>query len=511
MVPEYCERLGLDSDPFTNDTFYVTPDLELLADQITHASQFSAGFVVVCGERGLGKTAFAKFFYRQLMAIQESVLLDVAVASSSQALLLQLADFLALPVSDSSSMGEILAQLRTTTNSGGEALGVTVVLDNAHLLADDTLAALVSLLQVPAGHSRPFSFILFSELELAARLDQFEMPDVAVQDLVFPPMNASDATAMLNYRVELAGFLGEPIFALRRVESLMGNSGGRLDGLLELARLELQNHSSEASIDDPVQGGAKSGGIPVVHIAAVAGLLAALGLVYLYQGGDVPEPPEQGVVKRLPAPEPAPKPERQVPSLKEPEVNSPLTREAVKPVRPPVQEAAQAAGATQNKATVDKAESVGSEAVVAAQKSSGAAEPKAEVADDRVDPASSVASAYATNPEPVGPEAAKTPAVSWQNDEAEILSWPESDYSLQVLGVSSRDAAIAYVKKQDNVDSLRVMETRRSQKPWYIVLAGRYSSVTKAKQAVAALPEGQVKAGPWPRRVGELQQEIDSQ
>ncbi|WP_339896648.1 AAA family ATPase [uncultured Gilvimarinus sp.] len=506
MVPDYCARLGLDSDPFTNDTFYVTPDLELLADQITHASQFSAGFVVVCGESGLGKTAFAKFFYRQLMAIQESVLLDVAVASSSQALLLQLADFLALPVSDSSSMGEILAQLRTTTNSGGEALGVTVVLDNAHLLADDTLAALVSLLQVPAGHSRPFSFILFSELELAARLDQFEMPDVAVQDLVFPPMNASDATAMLNYRVELAGFLGEPIFALRRVESLMGDTGGRLDELLELARLELQNHSSEASIDDPVQGGAKSGGIPVVHIAAVAGLLAALGLVYLYQGGDVPEPPEQGVVKRLPAPEPAPKPERRVLSSKEPEVNAPLTHEAVKPVMPPEQEAAQAAGATQNKAAADQAEPV-----VETQKPSGAAEPKAEVADDRVDPASSVASGDTTNPEPVEPEAAKTPAVSWQNDEAEILSWSESDYSLQVLGVSSRDAAMSYVKKQSNADSLRVMETKRSQRPWYIVLAGRYSSAAQAKQAVSGLPASQIKAGPWPRRVGTLQEEISKQ
>ncbi|WP_041524200.1 SPOR domain-containing protein [Gilvimarinus agarilyticus] len=506
MVPDYCERLGLDSDPFTNDTFYVTPDLELLADQITHASQFSAGFVVVCGERGVGKSAFAKFFYGQLMAIQESVLLDASVASSSQALLLQLADFLALPVSDSSSIGEILAQLRTTINSGGEALGVTVVLDSVHLLDDDTLAALVSLLQVPAGHSRPFSFVLFSELELAPRLDQFEMPDVAVQDLAFPLMSASDATAMLNYRVELAGFLGEPIFSLRQVESFMDESGGRLDKLLELARLELQSYSPESVAAASAQNESK-GGIPVVHIAAVAGLLAALGLVYLYQGDDTAEPTEQGVVKRLPAPE-APKLERKI---TEPVVTAPPAPEAVKPIEPPAEAVRQEPAVSIKDEVTGRAEPAVSGDAAEASGPSREAEPEMGVVGEPVKPDAAVVSSAATSSDVVPqepPVATKPAAVTWPNDEAEILSWPESDYSLQVLGVSSRDAAIAYVKKQDNVDSLRVMETVRSQKPWYIVLAGRYSSAAKAKQAVATLPKSQIKAGPWPRRVGELQQEI---
>lgn len=501
MIPEYCERFDLDSDPFTNSSFYITPDIELLVDQITHASQFSAGFVVVCGEAGVGKTAFAKYFYSQLSATQESILLDVAVASSAQALLLQLADFLALPVSAESTMGELLAQLRTVMNSGSEALAVTMVLDNAQLLADDTLAALASLLQVPAGHHRPFSFVLFSELELAPRLDQFQMPDVAVQDIAFSRMAASDVTEMLNYRLELAGFVGEPLFNLQQVKQLCRDEDGRLDDVLEKARLDLQErHTEVGSSNAP----AKKSTLPVVHITAVAGLLAALGLVYLYQGGES-EPAEQ--VKRLPAPA--------APSI--------VKKQA----------AIVAADNLSNKRIVNNevyrsgaqgSISAGSEpsASVELQAPPATIKPEglpavSESPDVNQKPASLSARSEAASTDlsasgdvPTAPNetASASVAVVWPNDEAEILSWPASAYSLQVLGVSNREAAKAYVQKQENSDQLRIMATKRSDKPWYIVLAGRYESVVQAKKAAVKLPATQIKAGPWPRRVELLQQEI---
>jgi len=503
MIPEYCERFGLDSDPFTNNTFYITPDSEFLADQITHASQFSAGFVVICGSVGTGKTAFAKFYYGQLIATQESVLLDAATASSAQALLLQLADFLALPVSADSSMGELLAQLRTIVNGGNEALAVTVVLDNAHLLADDTLAALVSLLQVPAGHNRPFSFVLFSELELAPRLDQFEMPDVAVQDIAFPIMTASDATAMLNYRLELAGFLGEPLFNLRQVEQLYQEADGRLDNLLELARLDLQRRAPETDTVAPT----KKNALPVVHIAAVAGLLAALGLVYLYQG-DREADSQDAVVKRLQAPA------AKVVSRTEPA--SP-TRQSTSVAVPAVDQSEKNNGTVEPLPTDAKADAraVAEPPMMAAD---APPEPKPEntAVNDVLEvtsqtaPSDKSSSSVANSVQSqVSTPASKSASVAeWANDEAEILSWPSSAYSLQVLGVSSRNAAKAYVQRQSNSEYLRVMEAKRSGKPWFIVLAGRYDSLVQAKQAAADLPARQVKAGPWPRSVKELQAEL---
>ncbi|WP_049723515.1 SPOR domain-containing protein [Gilvimarinus polysaccharolyticus] len=502
MISDYCERFGLNEDPFASQAFYITAELEQLADQITHASQFSAGFVVVCGPRGTGKTAFAKFFYSQLIATQECILLDVAVASSAQTLLLQLADFLALPVSAESTMGELLAQLRTIINNVNEAFAVTVVLDNAQLLADDTLAALVSLLQVPNGHHRPFSFVLFSELELATRLDQFQMPDVAVQDMAFPVMSATDAATMLNYRMESAGFLGQPLFSQRQVKPLWQEADGHVDKMLNLARIDIQDRAEDA---DTASAPVHKGGLPVIHITAVAGLLAALGLVFLYQGDDSDTPAI--VTKRLvtPAQRPA--------SVASPTVNPQPVTAALAPrdnevlVPPERLETVRSSAAVKPPAaSVPQILSVETKPVVERQADAVAQAPvltplaSAKNTDSSGLGASSATRAASSSKAPVAPV--------WANDEAEILSWPSSAYSLQILGVSNRDAAKAYVQRQENKAYLRIMATQRSGKPWYIVLAGRYDSIAKAKQAVLNLPAAQIQAGPWPRKVESLQQEI---
>jgi len=367
------------------------------------------------------------------------------------------------------------------------------------------LAALVSLLQVPAGYHRPFSFVLFSELELAPRLDQFQMPDVAVQDIAFPLMTASDVAAMLNYRMELAGFLGQPLFGLRQVEQFWEVADGRLDNSLELARLDLQGRATET--DAPVSP-AKKGALPGVHIAAVAGLLAALGLVYLYQGdGDAEQSPD-GVIKQLPAPSAKVVSRTESTTTAQPisvagpvengddqkaVVAAPLPSSAEADISP-VNEGSAAVSApplaVSESATTQDVSNVKSLGAPSTGASSSAA--------------SSVASQVLRSAAKAEPE----PEVQWANDESEILSWPSSDYSLQVLGVSSRDAAKAYVQRQANSDYLRIMATQRSNKLWFIVLAGRYDSFALAKRAATDLPAEQVKAGPWPRKVKELQAEL---
>jgi DamX protein len=480
MLPDYCQRFGLDADPFATEAFYITPTLEQLAEQITHASQFSAGFVVVYGDGGVGKSAFAHYFSQRLLAIQETVMLDAASTQSSRELLLKLADFLALPVSSESSVGELLAQLRTIVNNGDATLAVTVILDNAHLLPDDTLAALVSLLQVPAGRHRPFSFVLFSHRDIVARLDQYEMPDVAVQDIHFPVMSQTEQIAMLNDRMELAGYLGEPLFNESHLKDLAGQ--GNLGQLMIAASQFLEQASAEPAQSPPSPD--KKAPLPVVHIAAVAGLLAALGLVYLYQD-DASE--ETQVVKRLTVPA--------VVSAKRPGVNNSgvsSSHSAVKNASPVVAAAPSAPEPELAEPTV---------APVAVQSSAASeAEPASSVAPTA---SSFLAASKVASAKPLRPAAS-----GYQNDEEEVLSWPANAYTLQVLGVSDRAAARRYLARQKNRAQLRIMQTERFDKPWFIVLAGRYDSFAKAKQAAATLPKQQIKAGPWPRKVSELQAEL---
>ena len=502
MIAEYCEHFDLTGDPFNKHAFYITPDLESLADQIIHASQFSAGFVVVCGAQGVGKTSFAQFFYRQLITTQDAILLEVTKASSAQSLLLQLADFLALPVSTEPSMGELLAQLRTVINAGDEALVVTVVLDNAHLLADETLAAFVSLLQVPTGHHRPFSFVLLSELELATRLDQFQMPDVAVQDITFPLMAAADVTAMLNYRLELVGYLGEPLFSVPQTQKYLRQADGHLGKLFELARAGLQTQAAKGVT---ATGHFHKSPLPVVHIAAVAGLLATLGLFYLYQGGDT-QPENQ--VKQLPAP-PLQIPEQEKPQVSAEALHQQASSVAVQSA--PEEARVDAAAPLQGSEVVEQVEVITDDALTATETAVVATGSDSDVKSEGTAEAQAAApAAVEAKPRSAIALTSHQSSAAWPNDEAEILSWPVASYSLQVLGVSSQAAATAYVQRQTNRDYLRIMETRRSAKPWYIVLVGRYDSLDQAKQAATSLPAEQVKAGPWPRKVKQLQDEIQA-
>ncbi len=95
-------------------------------------------------------------------------------------------------------------------------------------------------------------------------------------------------------------------------------------------------------------------------------------------------------------------------------------------------------------------------------------------------------------------------------DERVLLSWRSSEYTLQLLGASSRDSVESYISSQPNADELLVFESRRNGKPWFAVVVGRYDSTSAARSAISELPSAQREAGPWPRSLAEIQEEIEA-
>jgi DamX protein len=78
------------------------------------------------------------------------------------------------------------------------------------------------------------------------------------------------------------------------------------------------------------------------------------------------------------------------------------------------------------------------------------------------------------------------------------------------LGVSSEKAARDFVAAQANKKDLLVFKSKRQGKDWFVVITGRYISSAQARQAIARLPDVQRDAGPWPRDVKTIQNEIKS-
>lgn len=249
--------------------------------------------------------------------------------------------------------------------------------------------------------------------------------------------------------------------------------------------------------------------LPIVHILAIAALLALVALVFLYMDKDEPEAQAQPAAS-ISLPTPTSAAARQdltrTDTPVQPIMQSlPGTAAApsapVAPVAPAATPAPVAAPApVAEPASVAPQPAVASQPAVAAQP---AVTP----------PAPSVA-APAPAPRPVAASSAPaTPAakpLAASAQEQTILGWPASQYTIQLLGVSSEKAARDYIAAQTNRADLLLFKSRRQGKDWFVVITGRYPSSAQARQAIANLPAAQREAGPWPRELGAIQQEIRS-
>ncbi|WP_392552632.1 SPOR domain-containing protein [Orbus wheelerorum] len=69
-------------------------------------------------------------------------------------------------------------------------------------------------------------------------------------------------------------------------------------------------------------------------------------------------------------------------------------------------------------------------------------------------------------------------------------------YTIQINSSSSLESMMAFVK-QHKLTNYQIYETRRSQKPWYVLIKGDYATIKDAKNAAKLLPQELQKSKPW--------------
>lgn len=69
-------------------------------------------------------------------------------------------------------------------------------------------------------------------------------------------------------------------------------------------------------------------------------------------------------------------------------------------------------------------------------------------------------------------------------------------YTIQMNSSSSFENMMSFVK-QYNISNYQIYETRREQKPWFILIKGNYAAIDDAKQAIKFLPLDLQKSTPW--------------
>ncbi|MGH1439617.1 MAG: AAA family ATPase [Cellvibrionaceae bacterium] len=541
-APSFAQEMSSLPDPFSssmNHVFFNGGDRRILLDEVIHLCQFGNNLVAAIGDDGVGKSAFLSQARFELSETAFCCLIDGDDSMSPEDIFSQIVSQLELPVSPASSVGEMIATLRHAM-AEGNMHRVVVIVDNAHTLSDAILSALISLLQ---GHQGQHLHILMAgEKALVDRLDRFEMVDVLVYDVTLNPFTLEETKEYLEFKLATAGYPDDHFLDDGQLESLWKESRGYASQIARVAEKYIFHKDLE--IEDDIS---PARGLPLVHMALLVVLLAALILALIYMGGDedstaqeseVPIVPEaivnQAQNSQLSQPEPEGQQAsadtvRETNTIQLPisaESSGPSALASSQPISARQPEAdEQAKTSSQGEADVGVADANSIEAIKDPESSSPAANdrPQANVSAEleavqnqptQKELQASLKEELAKEAEALSvapaPQVSRASSAPYSGDEKWLLSLKDSDYVLQVLAAGQRASVQKFIDAQPNAKELRLIEVRRATKPWYLVVVGNYSDNATARKAIQSLPQDQVNSGPWPRRVSDLKREIEA-
>ncbi len=504
LLADYRQRYGLAEDPFADDysfpLFTAAGQRELL-DRLLHLCQFSNSLLVLLGEEGAGKTRIAHAFLDSLAEQDKLSFLPIKPGQGIAEILQALVEDLELEhsPSDAASLPACIESFIAQEQSDSEGLSV-VVIDNAHLLDKDCLIWLMELLLKYPQQQR-LHFLLCGVPQLLDKLEALKPADLLINEFYLQPFTLTEAVDYLNFRMEMADYLGPEIFTEAMVSPWWREAQGHLGHLHDCAQDKLL--ASVAQPDKPKT----ASGLPVFHILAISAVLAVVGVLFLYLDEDSSQ---QDKVQALPAPAQI----VSVPNQAEPDV---------KPIMSSLPEAGALSSQGQVAPVVQQAQKLDqlvnslpqAAPTIEQTEPEPAVELKAKITNSEPDTQLS-ANAKIIQAKPVIQDppsksvGSSTVASRLSLQEQKILSWPAASYTIQLLGVSNQKAAQDYIAKQPNKAQLLMFKSKRAGRDWYVVIVGSYSSVASARRAIDGLPSAQRKAGPWPRQVSVIQQEIKS-
>lgn len=512
QLADYRQHFGLSVDPFVDDPhfpFYPGGQRRQILEQLLHLCQFSKNLLVVGGDYGVGKTRMVQALIDSLDDADDICFLEGQINS----------DFNSL-ISDASAQLE-LASLKNfeefcVKKSSQEGL-VILIIDNAHHLNDDTLRDLLNF-YCSQLESR-LRLVLFAEVLLFDRVDDFAVEGLEVSDFFLEKFSLNESADYLNFRMEMSDYLGPEIFTDAKVDAWWREANGQLLVLHERAQEQLL-----AAVSRPLYQSGFRNGLPMMHIAGVAALVAVLMMTGIYWGAGSKESKQAVIAVELPKPTALPANassqtiaghNESTVSIAQIEVAAPVSSfsSAIS-----VEKKSEVALSTpkQSDTFSSVATSKSQEAPVAKQN----VVPLVEINNVHSDTPSkltksSVSSVKEIKKSQSSPDASKVVAkkesadkASYSDQEKMILSWPETSFTLQLVGVSSEKAVREYLAVQPNKADLLVFKSLRNGKDWYVVVSGKYPSSAGARQAIQQLPESQKKASPWPREISAIHKDI---
>lgn len=213
------DYLKLSKQPFgkevlSSQTFYSDASLEKIINNIRHQAQFSDLLLLVEGPHGSGKTSL----FRHLLQTDTPNIKLLPVQAETTDTLAHLQQKAALHLEDMGNQAQLEESLNNLQTFDQIPL---LVIDDAHVLSDNTLQALLAYQQQIQQQGITLKILFFANNGLVQTLQKTaEIADDQIYVQSMPHYHAKQAAHFINFKLQCAGYRGEPLLSSKELQQL---------------------------------------------------------------------------------------------------------------------------------------------------------------------------------------------------------------------------------------------------------------------------------------------------
>ncbi len=510
-ITNYWQFFNLDRDPFSmgfdEALIYLPPNWEEMLDLVQYLAHYKNQMVAITGAAGSGKTTFEDIFISQLGETARVIKLNGDPNLDVMRLVEFLSDSFTLPWTPSQNVEEVLDQQLQAFQAKDKVC--ILVVDNAHLLPEETLEALIYLVEQQSENQMRFHAILFGDPTLVQKVKNILQPneEALVHFLTLDPFSLEETQNYLNYHLSSAGWQEESPMTeetIARIYKLSEGNPARINRIARRFLVDMLNARQHQDTKTPMKNSFARiiGGIIILLI-----VVAAFSYWYMNRsasvktdGGDaapnislngesLSQEIQPGKAVDLQPSKAAESSLPQEPPTPSAPIKTEVSSVAPAPSAPPPVEN-QPEISTVDMAAMPTIPTTPSEA--SALSTQVKKTPEKTLAPIEAKTTTSIKKTL----KPVTSKVVKKAEGSKTTKDTKT-----GDYAIQLIGLNKTANLPKFIKEHHLQNKVKLMTITQKDKKMTIVLYGKYHTLHEAEQAITTLPPDLAKLGPWPRKV----------